>query len=60
MPTVMRIGPYRLYFYSADGDEPPTFMLNATTQSPSIGSTRSGSRRALDIAGLVCARLSAS
>ena len=23
MPTVMRIGPYRLFFYSADGGEPP-------------------------------------
>lgn len=23
MPTVMRIGPYRFFFYSADGHEPP-------------------------------------
>lgn len=23
MPTVLRVGPYRFYFYSADGDEPP-------------------------------------
>lgn len=23
MPTVFRSGPYRLFFYSADGDEPP-------------------------------------
>jgi hypothetical protein len=23
MPTVARIGPYRLFFYSADGAEPP-------------------------------------
>ena len=23
MPTVLRSGPYRLYFYSSDGDEPP-------------------------------------
>lgn len=23
MPTVSRLGPYRLFFYSADGDEPP-------------------------------------
>ena len=22
MPTVLRIGPYRLFFYSSDGDEP--------------------------------------
>ncbi len=22
MPTVLRIGPYRFFFYSADGDEP--------------------------------------
>jgi hypothetical protein len=23
MPSVLRIGPYRFFFYSADGDEPP-------------------------------------
>jgi hypothetical protein len=23
MPTVLRIGPYRFHFYSADGHEPP-------------------------------------
>ncbi|MCB1502627.1 MAG: DUF4160 domain-containing protein [Bauldia sp.] len=23
MPTVLRLGAYRLFFYSADGDEPP-------------------------------------
>ena len=23
MPTVLRSGPYRFYFYSGDGDEPP-------------------------------------
>ena len=23
MPTVLRIGPYRFFFYSADGSEPP-------------------------------------
>ena len=23
MPTVMRVGPYRFFFYSADGTEPP-------------------------------------
>ena len=23
MPTVLRIGPYRFFFYSSDGDEPP-------------------------------------
>ncbi len=23
MPTVLRIGPYRFFFYSADGGEPP-------------------------------------
>lgn len=22
MPTVLRVGPYRLFFYSSDGDEP--------------------------------------
>jgi Domain of unknown function (DUF4160) len=23
MPTILRLGPYRFFFYSADGDEPP-------------------------------------
>ena len=23
MPTILRVGPYRFFFYSADGDEPP-------------------------------------
>lgn len=23
MPTVLRIGPYRFFFYSQEGDEPP-------------------------------------
>ena len=23
MPTILRIGPYRFFFYSSDGDEPP-------------------------------------
>ena len=23
MPTILRAGPYRFFFYSADGDEPP-------------------------------------
>jgi hypothetical protein len=23
MPTVLRVGPYRFFFYSGDGDEPP-------------------------------------
>lgn len=23
MPTVLRVGPYRCFFYSADADEPP-------------------------------------
>ena len=23
MPTVLRVGPYRLFFYAGDGEEPP-------------------------------------
>jgi len=23
MPTILRVGPYRFFFYSADGEEPP-------------------------------------
>lgn len=27
MPTVLRSGPYRFFFYSADGDEPPHIQV---------------------------------
>lgn len=28
MPTVLREGPYRFYFYSHEGDEPPHIHVN--------------------------------
>jgi hypothetical protein len=31
MPTVMRVGPYRLFFYSADGSEPPHIHVERDT-----------------------------
>jgi hypothetical protein len=37
MPTVLRIGPYRFFFYSNEGDEPRTFMFSATEAWPSSG-----------------------
>lgn len=31
MPTVLRVGPYRLFFYSADGNEPPHIHIERDT-----------------------------
>jgi Domain of unknown function (DUF4160) len=31
MPTIMQIGPYRLFFYSADGAEPPHVHVERNT-----------------------------
>jgi hypothetical protein len=34
MPTVLRIGPYRLAFYSSNGSEPPhVHVISATSQA---------------------------
>ena len=32
MPTVMRIGPYRFFFYSGDGGEPPHIHIERDDQ----------------------------
>ena len=32
MPTVLRSGPYRLFFYSADRDEPPHVHVERDAQ----------------------------
>jgi hypothetical protein len=32
MPTVLRTGPYRIYFYSADHDEPPHVLVERDTR----------------------------
>jgi hypothetical protein len=34
MPTAMRSGPYRLYFYSHDLSEPPHIHVDRDEQSP--------------------------
>jgi hypothetical protein len=44
MPTVLRVGPYRFFFYSGDGNEPPHIHIEHDATSPS--SARSGSARA--------------
>ena len=31
MPTVLRVGPYRFFFYSSDGDEPPHVHVQRDT-----------------------------
>lgn len=33
MPTVLRLGPYRLYFYSHETTEPPHVHVDRDTQS---------------------------
>jgi hypothetical protein len=33
MPTVLRVGPYRLYFYSHEPDEPPHVHVDRDAQS---------------------------
>jgi len=30
MPTVLRVGPYRFFFYSGDGSEPPHIHVEAS------------------------------
>jgi len=34
MPTVLRIGPYRFYFYAGDRNEPEYITSNETIASP--------------------------
>ena len=40
MPTLLREGSYRFYFYLGDRPEPPTCMCSVTITSPSSGWTR--------------------
>lgn len=41
MPTVLRSGPYRLYFYSHEPNESPHVHVDRDDLSGSSGSTRS-------------------
>ena len=61
VPTILRVGPYRFFFYSADGGEPPhvhiererssaKFWLNPVVLARSHGFARS---ELLDIQGIV-------
>jgi Domain of unknown function (DUF4160) len=36
MPTVLRVGPYRFYFYSGDGNDRRTSTSSTTQASPSF------------------------
>jgi hypothetical protein len=60
MPTVLRIGPYRFFFYSNEGHEPPhihvesadgeaKFWLQPPERARSFGLGRSDLRRVRDI-----------
>jgi Domain of unknown function (DUF4160) len=51
MPTVLRVGPYRFFFYAGDGDEPPhvheeqdddeaKFWLSPPRLQRNVGSSR--------------------
>ena len=37
MPTVLRVGPYRLFFFSADRDEPRHVHVNGMLIAPNSG-----------------------
>ncbi len=51
MPTVMRVGPYRLFFYSADGGEPPHIHVDRDNHIAKLWLDASGSQRWLQAAG---------
>lgn len=64
MPTVLRVGPHRFFFYSADGHEPPhvhvtrdlakaKFWLDPVTFASASGFS---ARELLDIQGLIVSR----
>ncbi len=46
LPTVLRAGPCRLFFYSADRDEPPHVHLERDEATAKFGSNRSDWREA--------------
>ena len=50
MPTVMRIGPYRFFFYSGIGRSRVTSTWNVTTRRPSSGWIQCDWNEALDSA----------
>src|SRR5262245_19824181 len=41
MPTVLRVGPFRFFFYAGDGGEPPHVHVERDEAKRSSGSTRS-------------------
>jgi hypothetical protein len=62
MPTVLRVGPYRFFFYAGDHDEPPhvhieredklaKFWLSVKINSQSSGLTRFGCKGVVDFPG---------
>ena len=51
MPTVLRVGPYRFYFYAGDRYEPPLFMLSVRTKLQNSGLIRRGYKAAVDFPG---------
>ena len=36
MPTILRIGPYRFYFFSNEGDEPPHVHIDRDTATAKV------------------------
>jgi len=44
MPTVLRVGRYRFFFYSSEGIRPPHIPVEAGGDKQSIGWIRSGCR----------------
>jgi hypothetical protein len=46
MPTVLRVGPYRFFFYSGDGGEPPHIHVERDQYAAKVGSIPCASRTA--------------
>jgi len=51
MPTVLRAGPYRFFFYASDRPEPPHIRVEREPTGRSSGWNRSGSNGAVDSDG---------
>lgn len=57
MPTVLRVGPYRFFFYSGDGGEPPHIHVErdqhvAKVWLDPVRLARSGGFRAAELRGV--------
>jgi hypothetical protein len=49
MPTILRIGPYRFFFYAGDRNEPQHIHVEETTMWQNFGSFPSDCKAAADL-----------